>query len=156
MRGVDGGGDGEGAGARDVNAGAAGAAAMEHPPGGRGPVAEERQSLWLMIAAPTIWALHFLASYVTAAVWCAKAADPSGPLGGARTIVMVLTVVALAGIAVAGGVGWRRYRLERAVHHDTPEARHGFLGLTMVLLAALSTVAVVFVALPVLFTPWCL
>ena len=43
------------------------------------------ESLWAMIVAPTIWAVHFLACYILAAIWCAKAgraADPAaGPVG---------------------------------------------------------------------------
>ena len=33
---------------------------------------EEKESLWVLTAAPTIWAVHLLLSYITAAVWCAK------------------------------------------------------------------------------------
>ena len=33
---------------------------------------ESRQSLWLLIVSPSMWAAHFLPCYITAAVWCEK------------------------------------------------------------------------------------
>lgn len=32
-------------------------------------------SLWTLFTAPVVWALHFLASYVVAAFWCARRAE---------------------------------------------------------------------------------
>ena len=110
---------------------------------------ESRQSLWRLIAAPTIWAAHFLLSYVTAAIWCEKFAGRDGPLGGARVAIIIYTVVALVGIGLSGWDGWRRHRLgpEEVPHHDdTPEDRHRFLGFATLLLASLSAVAVLFAA----------
>ena len=127
--------------------------------GGEGDAAEERQSLWLLAAAPTLWMAHFLASYVTAAVWCAKVAGRGGPLGEARLWVAGFTAVALAGIAVTFVVGLRRHRLgTAATPHDldTPEDRHRFLGFATVLLSGLSAVAVVYVALAAVFMETCL
>ena len=68
---------------------------------------ETRESLWMLAASPVIWAAHFLLVYVTAAVWCAKFAQPGDSLGGVRTAIAVYTVLALAAIArrSAGAAG---------------------------------------------------
>jgi hypothetical protein len=128
--------------------------------GSNGPpheTAEEHQHLLLLAASPTIWAAHFLASYLTAAIWCAKAGRLAG-LDGVRWAIATFTVAALAGIVVVGLRGLRRHRLGSAtVPHDfdTPEDRHRFLGFATVLLSALSVVAVVYVALPAVFFGAC-
>lgn len=119
---------------------------------------EKHQSLWLLTASPTIWAAHFLLSYATAAIWCAKVVGPSGSLATARIAIAVYSVVALIGIGVIGRIGYRRHRYDQAeLPHDadTPEDRHRFLGFATVLLSALSAVAVVFAALVVVFFGAC-
>lgn len=119
---------------------------------------EEHQSLWLLTISPTIWAVHFLASYLTAAVWCAKFARPSDSLGSVRVAIAVYTAVALAGIGITAWVGYRRHSFGHAsVPHDfdTPEDRHRFLGFATLLLSALSAVATVYVALAAVFLGDC-
>jgi hypothetical protein len=118
----------------------------------------ERDSLWSLTVAPTIWAVHLLLCYVTAAVWCARFAMPGGPLGGVRTAIVWYTVLALAGIAVVGWGGFRRhqYGTEATTHDlDTREDRHRFLGFATLLLAGLSAVAVVYAALAASFFDTC-
>ncbi|HBJ83738.1 MAG TPA: hypothetical protein DDZ88_07705 [Verrucomicrobiales bacterium] len=118
------------------------------------PTHESRQSLWRLIVSPTIWAAHFLLSYITAAIWCEKVAGRDGPLTGARVAIAIYTVVALVGIAINGWGGWRRHSYGAGeVPHDadTPEDRHRFLGFATLLLAALSAIAVLFAALVVIF-----
>ena len=113
---------------------------------------EDAQSLWLLVVAPTIWAGHFLASYLTAAVWCAKAGR-GAELSGVRVAVAAFTASALAGILFVGWRGLRRHRLGSvpAPHDlDTPEDRHRFLGLATLLLSAVSAVAVLYGAMPAL------
>ena len=115
---------------------------------------EERQSLWLIAASPLAWAVHFMASYLTAAIWCAKVAGRDGSLGGASTAIGVYTAVALAVIALFGWIGFRRHSFGGATtphDADTPEDRHRFLGFTMLLLSSLSAVATVYVAMAALF-----
>jgi len=110
---------------------------------------EEKESLWVLTAAPALWAAHFLACYVTAAIWCEKLAGPGGSLGDARLAMAVFTVVALAGIGITGWVGLRRHRhgLETTSHDfDTAGDRHRFLGFATLLLAGLSAVATLYVA----------
>jgi hypothetical protein len=119
---------------------------------------EHKESLWLLIVSPAIWAGHFLASYVTAAVWCAKFAPHDGSLGPVRWAVAAYTVTALIGIALNGWGGLRRHRFgSESLPHDfdTPGDRHRFLGFATVLLAALSAVATVFVAIVALYFEDC-
>lgn len=120
---------------------------------------EDRQSIWLLTFGPAIWAVHFVVSYVTAAIWCAKYAT-DGTVGVLHEVVTAFTVVALIGIAIIGWQGWRRHTYgdedARAPHDaDTAEDRHRFLGLATVMLAALSAVAVVYVGVSAYFFETC-
>ena len=70
----------------------------------------------------------------------------------------IYTVAALAGIGLNGWGGWRRHRRGSSTtthDFDTPADRHRFLGFATLLLAALSFVATVFVALVALFFENC-
>jgi len=119
---------------------------------------EEREGLWRMAASPTMWAVHFLLSYVTAAIWCAKVAGPGSSLAAVRTAIVVYTLLALTGIVAMGWAGYRRHRLGGAsLPHDddTPEDRHRFLGFATLLLSALSAVAVVYAATVTIFIDRC-
>jgi hypothetical protein len=119
---------------------------------------ERRESLWMLTVSPGIWAAHFLASYVTAAIWCAKAVDRSQPLGAARTAVLAYTLLAVAGIGAMGWLGFRRVSFDpdQMPHDDaTPLDRHRFLGFATLLLSALSVVATLFVAAVFLFVETC-
>jgi hypothetical protein len=119
---------------------------------------EKQESLWWLIVSPGIWALHFLASYVTVAIWCEKAVSRQGPLDGARTAVIVYTVVALGGVAATAWRAFRRHRFgQSSVPHDfdTPGDRHRFLGFASLLLSGLSAVAIAYVALPLLYLGSC-
>jgi hypothetical protein len=122
---------------------------------------EKHESLWWLAAAPTLWAAHFLLSYVTAAIWCAKFAPHDGTpgtLSPVRWAIAGYTVVALVGIGWLGRHGLRRHRrgTESTPHDfDTAGDRHGFLGYATVLLSALSAVAVIFAALVVAFFEDC-
>ena len=121
-------------------------------------VTEPRHSLWLLAASPAIWAAHFLLSYVTAAVWCAKVADPAGSLWTVRVAILVYTVGALAAIAGIGYVGFASHRLGSAsLPHDddTPQDRRRFLGFATFLLSGLSAVAVVYAALVAVYIETC-
>jgi hypothetical protein len=115
-----------------------------------------QDNLWTLITAPTIWAFHFLLSYVVAAIECAPNSDIFEPIGGTRLLVAGITAVALAAI---GFVLWRSIREWRyhgggyRHNEDTDIDRERFLEFSTVLLAALSFIAVVFVALPAL-TIW--
>ncbi|MFG3452219.1 hypothetical protein [Stutzerimonas stutzeri] len=117
-----------------------------------------RDTLWLITFSPTIWAVHFLLCYVATAVWCAKVAGRSGELGDFRLAIGVLTLVALAGIALTGWRGWRKHSFGHATaphDFDTPADRHRFLGFSTLLLSGLSFVATLFVALSVVIIGSC-
>jgi hypothetical protein len=119
---------------------------------------ERNQSLWLLVAAPAIWAAHFLLCYITASIWCAKVAGTGGSLATVRIAMVVYTVLALGGIGIIGWSGYRRHRFGQAeLPHDadTPEDRHRFLGFATLLLAALSAVAVGYAALVAVFIGDC-
>lgn len=128
------------------------------PPPDEGETSESRQTLWLLAASPTIWAVHFLACYITAAIWCAKVGGATGSLGWVPTAVLTYTVVALVGIGVITAIGWRRHDYgTAAVPHDfdTRADRHRFLGFATVLLSGLSAVAVLYVAVVAAFFGSC-
>lgn len=122
------------------------------------PPEEKPESLWLLTVSPIIWALHFLLCYVTAAIWCAKVVTRSASLDGVRTAVAIYTAVALVGILVTAWRGYLRHEHgTAAVPHDfdTPADRHRFIGFATLLLSGLSAVAVVYVALAVVFMETC-
>jgi hypothetical protein len=119
---------------------------------------EQNESLWVLIASPMIWAAHFLLCYGTAAIWCAKVVGHGGSLATTRMAIFFYTLVALAAIAIIGGIGYRRHRFGRAgLPHDddTPEDRHRFLGFATLLLSALSAVAVIYEAAVAVFIDRC-
>ena len=109
---------------------------------------EAARYLVVLATAPAIWILHFLACYVTTAVWCARA-GAEAPLGGVRPAIGAYTAIAVAGIAAVGWDGLRRHRHggEPTPHDaDTAADRHRFLGFATALLAGLSLVATLYVA----------
>jgi hypothetical protein len=119
---------------------------------------EKHDSLWLLTASPVIWAAHFLLSYLSAAIWCARFVGADGSLAGVRVAIAVYTGLALSGIGLCG---WRAYRRHRFGHAtlphdaDTPEDRHRFLGFATLLLSALSAVATCYAALAAVFIGSC-
>jgi hypothetical protein len=113
----------------------------------------------MLVASPLAWAAHFLASYITVAIWCEKAASATQPdLGGARIAVGVYTAIALAVIGAVGTIALKRYRTDGppfSRDDDTPADRHRFLGYATLLLSALSFVATVYVSLAALLIDDC-
>ncbi len=121
-------------------------------------VAEHREMLWLLPAAPSVWGLHFMASYITAAIWCGKVAGPAASLTSARAAIVVYTLVALAGIGIIGYAGYRRQHSESFTPEhddDTPHDRHWFIGFSTLLLAGISAIAVCYAAMTVFFIEGC-
>lgn len=119
---------------------------------------EEKESLWFLIVSPTIWALHFMLCYITAAIYCAKFAPRFGSLEPVRWAIAVYTVVALVGITWNGWSGLRKHRFgSESLPHDfdTPGDRHRFLGFATLLLAGLSAIATLFAATVVVFFEDC-
>ncbi len=119
---------------------------------------EKNESLWMLTIGPVVWAVHFLLSYLTAALWCAKVAGRDGPLGSARTAIAVYTAIALAGIGVAAWKAFQRHTFGHTMaphDFDSPTDRHRFLGFITFLLAGVSAVGVLFEALTILFIDTC-
>lgn len=111
---------------------------------------EKRQSLWLLVISPTIWAIHFLLCYLTGAIWIEKVGGRDSQLTPVRIAIAIYTVIALAGIGWTFWSGYRKHRYGTAtVPHDfdTSEDRHRFLGFATVLLSGLSAVATIFSAI---------
>jgi hypothetical protein len=121
--------------------------------------AERVESLWWLGAAPLIWALHFLLSYGTAAIVCAKLAGQDGAFGAARLAIALYTAVALASLGSLAWRGWKRqrsYAREQDAHeNDTALDRHRFIGFAALLLSGLSGLAVVYAALAALLIESC-
>lgn len=117
-----------------------------------------QDTLWTLIAAPTIWGFHFLFCYFLAAYRCAPNADPFRDIGGAWIAVGIATVICLGLIALILRRSWREWRADGGDFRndaDTPEARERFLEFSTLLLALLAFVAVVFETLPVLMIGDC-
>ena len=115
--------------------------------------------LWRVIISPTIWALHFLACYVAAAIYCEKMGRDA-PLDDIRLLVITVTLVALGGIFWSTLGLWRVH--DRSLtdddfeyEHNTPEERHRFLSHVALMLSILSAVAVIYVAIPMLYLESC-
>ncbi len=112
-----------------------------------------RTTLWALFAPPTLWALHFLFSYVYAAIVCAFAGRGAS-LDSARIAIAAATVIALVLVGLCGRAALREARIEGdpPPHRDsTLEDRRRFLAVATLLLSALSAVAIVFTALPAVF-----
>ncbi|MBW3672407.1 MAG: hypothetical protein KY432_12140 [Acidobacteria bacterium] len=119
-------------------------------------ISEHNQSLWRLTVSPLIWAGHFLACYLTAAIWCAKFDGGLMPVRGA---IAVYTILALMGIGITGWRGYRRHDYGTAtVPHDfdTPEDRHRFLGFATLLLSGLSFVAVIYAGMVAFYFRSCI
>lgn len=120
-------------------------------------------SLWIMVAAPSVWAAHFLLCYWAAAVWCAKV----GPdLDTVFWIIMGLTAACLLIVLWLGWKARRDYdgrfyvesqlRGEGPAHDgDTVDDRRRFLGHATLLLCGLSFIAIVVDAAPILVFDRC-
>ena len=120
---------------------------------------EERQSLWLLVLSPSIWAAHFLISYVGAAVWCGATDDRAKSVDAIRLWIVLFGLLAVLLIGIIGKIGWRKYKLEGGdppFDRDTAEDRHRFLGAATVLLSGLSAIATFYVCLSLLFVRNCL
>lgn len=118
-----------------------------------------RDSLWSLIAGPTIWAAHFLLCYIAAAIFCAKVADSAGSFDRLRLFIVVATAIALAGIVYVGAQAvdnWRRaLNADWAADANSLEIRRHFIGRATFLLAGLSAIAVIYVGLVAIFISSC-
>lgn len=119
----------------------------------------KRDHLISMVAAPIIWASHFLVCYVLVAATCAFGWAWDGPLGlvgmdPAHFGIAVATVAALSLLGLSAAQNFEKYRqcpTDDSARHDVS----AFIALNALLLCALSTVALVWVAFPALILPTC-
>lgn len=119
----------------------------------------EIDTLWTLFTAPVIWALHFLACYILAAVYCQKPYLLNISFGSVRLIIAAMTFAALAGIALSAWLAWRQWEFGGDdPPHDNPTLRDRnlFQGFATLLLSGLSFVAVIMVAMPALFITECI
>ena len=103
-----------------------------------------------------VWAAHFLVCYVLAAVWCAKRGDIG--FGVVQAGIAAATLAALAMILLSAWLAWRQWGFGTYdPPHDDPTShdRRRFQGFATLLLSGLSFVAVLYVALPLLFIDGC-
>ena len=116
------------------------------------------ETLWTLFTAPVVWAAHFLVSYVGAAIFCAKRQQLAFGFDVLRLGIAAITVIALAMIVLSAWLAWRQWGF--GAHdppHDDPTAhdRTLFQGFATLLLSGLSFVAVLYVAMPLLFVAEC-
>jgi hypothetical protein len=74
-------------------------------------VAERNLELWMLAVSPGTWALHFMACYLTASIWCAKVGRSAETQTSLLRMIAAYTAIALPLIAVVAVRGWRRHRL---------------------------------------------
>ncbi len=97
--------------------------------------------LWLLVLPVAAWGLHFLAVYVSAAVYCAKTSAGAG-IAAAKIAILVTTVAALAALGVLAWRARSRYR----GGSGPGGADDRFIGTTALMLCALGALAVLAVA----------
>ncbi len=121
-------------------------------------IPKEVESLWTLFTAPTVWALHFVGCYAAVAIYCAKAASFDFGFDTVRLALGGLTVLALVVIVLSAYLAWRQWGFGSGdPPHDEPtrKDRTLFQGFATLLLAGLSFVAVVYVAIPLIFIAEC-
>lgn len=119
----------------------------------------EIESLWTLFTAPVVWAGHFLACYVAAAIFCEKPHLFGDDFNVLRTVIAGLTALSLTAILLSVLLAWRQWGFgSDEPPHDEPTRRDRLLfqGYATLLLSGLSIVAVIFTALPALFMTACL
>ncbi|GGG84905.1 hypothetical protein GCM10011415_38820 [Salipiger pallidus] len=125
-------------------------------PPGDAPRLIGQGSIWIMAAAPTIWAVHFVASYVLAAVWCAKI---GASLVTPAWIIAAMGLVCAALIVWLGVIAVRRYGGVFVIFEEITESsergRDRFIGHVSLLLCILSVVAIGFTVIPGLILGSC-
>ncbi|WP_137179730.1 hypothetical protein [Roseomonas sp. AR75] len=107
------------------------------------------------IGALIIWAIHFLAIYCAQATACMRAAPDATLLGHdlVPALVLGLTAFALLAVAAVGIAAWRR--LADGMTARAGEHEPHFLTWLTVAVALLSSLAILWEAVPVLILPPC-
>ncbi|MCC9642004.1 transmembrane prediction [Rhodopirellula sp. JC740] len=115
------------------------------------------QQLWWIVVSPSLWAVHFMACYLTAAIWCEKAGGQADPfaLHFAITVYTVVVLPVMAWVAWNSHREFRRSEPPVPYDFDDPTDRTHFLGFTAFLLTLLSLVATLFTVLVFVFVRSC-
>ena len=116
------------------------------------------ETLWTLFSGPLVWALHFLACYILAAIYCEKPEIFGGDFDTLRTLIVIFTAFALAMIVLSAILAWRQCGFGLGdPPHDEPTRgdRLRFQGYATFLLSGLSFLAVIFTALPLVFIAGC-
>jgi len=127
----------------------------------RAPTLPERPLFLVVLATgPALFMAHFLIVYLLVSIWCSPrfAAREAASLTLVNVLIGVLTAAALLGIGLVGWSGYRRhgYGSDTAPHdEDTKEDRHRFLGFATMLLAGLSAIGTVYVAISAFYFSTC-
>ncbi|WP_334062437.1 hypothetical protein [Limimaricola cinnabarinus] len=128
------------------------------PHGDEREFSEERESLWRIAFAPTIWAFHFIISYAAVSVYCFK----FGALFDMNILRFALIAMTALMLAAIAWIGWRaflRWDVRDTGEFTNPEGsaedRHQFLGHAGFLLALVSFIGVVYDTLPLILLGSC-
>ncbi len=119
---------------------------------------KEVETLWTLFTAPVVWAVHFVVCYVVVAIYCEKMLVWHLDFGIVRIALGLFTLVALAMIVLSAYLAWRQWGFgaSDAPHSQpTDRDRRRFQGFATLLLSGLSFVAVVYVAIPLIFIAGC-
>lgn len=121
--------------------------------------AEETDSLWLITFAGSIWAVHFVICYGSAAFVCAKWSSDLTAISHLRLVLGIITIIALGGVSFIAWRSWVQWDFldDYSYEHDLAkeEHRHEFLGHASFLLSIISFIGVIYVSLPILFVETC-
>lgn len=112
------------------------------------PAFQSRRAMVLMLAPPTLWALHFLACYAIVSLACAHGA-------GQDTVRTGIALASVAGLAPIGLIAWRSLRQWQAVRNQHEQDAAPFFAVVTLMLCAMSAVALAWVALPGFLLPPC-
>lgn len=121
------------------------------------PAPSMPEPLWMVMVAPAIWMSHFLACAITAALGCGRW-SPGAAIGGPHAAIALYTVGAVLGITLCLAIG-QQARRDVAPHaraaHDAAERRQQWLPAATLVLAWLSLLGAVFVAVSTWMGPAC-
>ncbi len=121
-------------------------------------IPREVETLWTLFTAPTVWALHFVVCYATVAVFCARGIAAEVSFDTVRMALGLVTMLALAMIVLSAWLAWRQWGFgaDDPPHDEaTRNARTLFQGFATLLLSGLSFVAVLYMAIPMIFIAEC-
>lgn len=115
-----------------------------------------RDHLASMVAAPIIWSVHFVVCYVLVSLACMLGWSEARLLGTTPALAGI-ALASLAALVLLGYTAALNIEKYRRAPKDESGANDisGFIALNSVLLCALSTVALVWVAFPALMLPGC-